>query len=444
MAQTMAPDVQELTDEAVHHLQELLRIDTTNPPGKETLAVEYLAHVLRAEGYEPQIIESAPGRGNLVVRFPGSGEREPILIYGHVDVVTAEPAHWSHQPFSGDIADGYIWGRGALDMKSMVAHELMTMLLLKRSGVSLARDIIFAATADEEAGGMAGIGFLVDHHPDLIRAEYGLSEGGGTTMYIAGKAVYDVRTAEKGTCRFKLRAYGEPGHGSVPRPETSVSKIAEAVTRLVSTPLPFRPTATFTAFFETLTEMLHVPPGKRQLTEANLIEVLGMLPPALARYLFAITRDTAVPTGLRAGHKINVIPSVAEALVDGRFLPGQTEAGFLEEVRGVIGNGYEIEQLDTGRPQEDPPRGPLYDTIVSVMQRYAPEAVVMPMMMSGATDARHVSRLGTKCLGFDPIRINEDFPAEQLVHGHDERIPIDGYVWGLRAFYDIVTEFCRR
>jgi acetylornithine deacetylase/succinyl-diaminopimelate desuccinylase-like protein len=442
MAQTKGTDVQALTEEAVRHLQELLRLDTTNPPGNETLAVNYLAEVLRREGYQPTIIESGPGRGNLVARYPGTGERAPLLIYGHVDVVTAEPEHWSHQPFSGDVADGCVWGRGALDMKSMVAHELMVMLLLKRQGVELKRDVIFAATADEEAGGDAGIGFLVDHHPDLIRAEYGLSEGGGTTMYIAGKPVYDVRTGEKGTCRFKLRAFGEPGHGSVPRPSTSVSRAAEAVVMLVNTPLPFRPTATFQAFFATLTDLLHVPVSKRELTERNLQEVLDLLPPALARYLNAIARDTATPTGVKAGSKINVIPTSAEVSVDGRFLPGQTEEGFLAEVRQVVGEGYEIEQLDTGRPQEDPPGGPLYDTIMSVIKRYAPDAIVMPMMMSGATDARHVSRLGTKCLGFDPVRIREDFPAEQLVHGHDERIPIDGYVWGLQALYEIVTQFC--
>jgi acetylornithine deacetylase/succinyl-diaminopimelate desuccinylase-like protein len=442
MARTAQTDLDALTDEAVLHLQELLRLDTTNPPGNETRAVNYLAEVLRREGYEPVTLESGPGRGNLVVRYRGTGEREPLLLYGHVDVVTAEPQHWSHGPFSGDLADGCVWGRGALDMKSMVAHELMIMLLLQRSGVRLKRDVIFAATADEEAGGEAGIGYLVDHHPELIQAEYGLSEGGGTTMYIAGRAIYDVRTGEKGTCRFKVHAFGEPGHGSIPRPETAVSRAAEAVTKLVSTPLPFRPTATFTSFFATLTDMLHVPGHKRALTESNVTEVLGMLPPALGRYLYAITRDTATPTGLRAGSKINVIPTSAEVSVDGRFLPGQTEEGFLAEVREVIGEGYEIEQLDTGRPQEDPPGGPLYDTIISVMRRYDSHATVLPMMMSGATDARHVSRLGTRCLGFDPVRISENFPAEQLVHGHDERIPIDGYVWGLRALYDIVTEFC--
>ncbi len=444
MVHTSPLDLQRDTDEAVRHLQALLRLDTTNPPGNETMAAEHIADVLRQEGYEPTVVESAPGRGNVVVRYPGSGELEPFLIYGHTDVVTAEPEHWTHGPFSGDLTDGCVWGRGALDMKGLVAQEVMVMLLLKRSGIRLKRDVIFAATADEESGGQAGMGFVVDHHPDLVRAEYGLSEGGGTTMYIAGKPVYDIRTAEKGTCRFKMRAHGDPGHGSVPRRETAVSRLAEAVTRLATTPLPFRPTATFGSFFTVLTELLNVPEQRRQLTEENLEHVVRLLPPALGYYYRAISHDTAVPTGLRAGIKINVVPSVAEASVDGRYLPGQTPEGFFQEIRQIIGDAFEIEAVDTSLPLEDQPGGPLYDTIVSVMQRHAPEAIVAPLMLSGATDAKHVARLGTHCLGFGPVRIPEVFPAEQLVHGHDERIPVDGYLWGLQVLLDIVTEFCGR
>lgn len=442
MAKTAPIDREALTDEAVRHLQHLLRIDTTNPPGNETAACEYIAETLRGEGYEPRVIESSPGRGNVVARYKGTGEKEPLLIYGHVDVVTAEPEHWIHAPFSGEVADGCVWGRGALDMKSMVAQELMVMLLLKRSGVQLKRDVIFAATADEEAGGRAGIGYIVDHHPDLVRAEYGLSEGGGTTTYIAGKPLYDIRTAEKGTCRFHLRARGNPGHGSVPRPETAVSKVAEAVTKLVATPLPFRSTATVAQFFETMCTIFNMPPAERQLTEENLRKVSETLPPSLSLYLHAITHNTAVPTGLRAGHKINVIPGEATAWVDGRYLPGVTAEEFLDEVRRVVGEQYEIEPVDRSKPLEDPPGGPLYETIVSVMQSHAPDAPVVPLMLSGATDAKHVSRLGTRCLGFGPLQVPEEFPAEQLVHGHDERIPIEGYVWGLQVMHDIVLEFC--
>lgn len=444
MSQTMAPHADALTNESVRYLQDLLRINTTNPPGNETQAVEYIADVLRREGYDPHLIESSPGRGNVVARYQGTGELEPLLIYGHVDVVTADARRWRHGPFSGDMGDGCIWGRGALDMKGMVAQELMVMLLLQRSGIRLKRDVIFAATADEEAGGVAGMGYVVDHHPDLVRAEYGLSEGGGTTMYIAGKPFYDVRTAEKGTCRFKLRVSGNPGHGSVPRPDTAVSKIAEAVVKLSSTPLPFRSTATFVTFFQLIARALGLPPVARQLNEQNLHRLLQIVPADMGHYIRALTHDTAVPTGLRAGEKINVIPGEAEAWVDGRYLPGQTAEGFLEEVRQVIGPGYEIERVDTTVPLEAPPGGPLYEAIVSVMSKHAPEASIAPLMLAGATDAKHVARLGTKCLGFGPIRIPEGFPLEHLIHGHDERIPVEGYLWGIGVLHDIVTEFCSR
>jgi acetylornithine deacetylase/succinyl-diaminopimelate desuccinylase-like protein len=443
MALRVHTDVQALTDESVRYLQDLLRIDTTNPPGNEIHAVRYLAEVLRGAEYEPLILESLPGRGNLIVRYRGTGELKPLLLYGHVDVVMAESQHWTHAPFSGQLADGCVWGRGAIDMKGMVVQELMVMLLLQRSSARLKRDVIFAATADEEVGGRAGMGYLVEHHPDLIRAEYGLSEGGGTTMYIAGKPFYDIRTAEKGICRFKLRAYGDPGHGSVPRPETSISKIAQAVLKLSTAPLPFRSTATVAALFELLGASLGVPRDRRQFTEQNFQRFLQVLPADFGQYLHAITHDTAVPTGLRAGHKINVIPGQAEAVVDGRYLPGQTPEGFLAEVRHVVGDGYEIEPTDhLSSPLEDMPGGPLYDTIVSVVGRYAPKATVLPIMLAGATDAERVSRLGTRCLGFSPLRVSEGFPIEQLVHGHDERIPIEGYVWGIQVLYDIVTEFC--
>lgn len=431
-----------LAEESVRYLQGLLRLDTTNPPGNEIRAAEYIAGILRTEGYEPQVLESAPGRGNVIARYGGSGEQEPLLVYGHTDVVPAEPQHWSHEPFSGDLADGCVWGRGSLDMKSMVAQELMVMLLLARERPSLTRDVIFAATADEEVGGDAGIGFLVDQHPDLIRAEYGLTEGGGTSMYIGGKEFFDVRTAEKGTCRFALRAHGNPGHGSIPRAHTAVRSIAQAVEALYATPLPFRPTATAAAFFRQVAAALDLPPAQRTLDERNLRRAAERLPLDLQDFLRAITHDTAVPTGLRAGQKINVIPGEAEALVDGRYLPEQTPAGFLDEVRRVIGDGCEIETIDVTDPLEDKPGGPLYATICDVMRRQAPEAHIIPTMLSGATDAKQAARLGINTLGFGPLRVPPGFPSDSLVHGHDERVPVEGYVWGVRVLFEVVREFC--
>lgn len=430
-------------DEAVRHLQELLRFDTTNPPGNETPAAEYLARVLQQAGYQPVVLESGPGRGSVVTRYAGNGSLPPLLLFGHLDVVLAESRYWARDPFSGDTVAGDIWGRGALDMKSMVAQELMVMLLLRAEGVRLRRDVIFAATADEEAGGEAGMGFLVREYPDLVRAEFALSEGGGTTMYLAGRPVYDIRTAEKGTSRFRLRATGTPGHGSIPRSDTPIARIAAAVHQLATTQLPFRATPTVSRYFELMGEMLGVPHNARRLTEPHLRRMIAMLPGDLGLYLQAITHDTAVPTGLRAGHKINVIPSEAEALIDGRYLPGQTAEGYFRDIRRIIGTGVDIEPLDCSLPLEDPPGGPLYDTIVSVMGRVAPAATVVPSMLTGSTDAKHVARFGTRCLGFSPLHVPHGFPIEHLVHGHDERIPIDGYVWGIGVLHEIVREFCR-
>ncbi|HZU11960.1 MAG TPA: M20/M25/M40 family metallo-hydrolase [Chloroflexota bacterium] len=437
-----APVADPLTDEAVRHLQGLLQIDTSNPPGNETAAADYLAGILHAAGYDPAVLAAVPGRGNVVARYPGTGELPPFLLYGHVDVVPADEASWNRGPFSGEIADGCVWGRGALDMKSMVAQELMVMLLLQRNGVRLRRDVIFAATADEEVGGDVGIGFLVDEHPDLVRAEYALSEGGGTTMYIGGKEFYDIRTAEKGTYRFALRTAGTPAHAAIPRPDTAVERAARAATALATTPLPFRTTATAAAFFRETTRALGLPEGERVLSEKNLERVMGRLPADLQHFLHAITHDTAVPTGLRAGRKINVIPGEAEVLVDGRYLPGQTPEGFVEEVRAVVGTGAVLEPIDVTRPLEDPPGGLLYETIVDVMRRHAPRATLLPTMLAGATDAKHVGRLGTTCLGFGPLRVPPGFPSDSLVHGHNERVPIEGYIWGINVLYDIVTRFC--
>ncbi|GAC1530163.1 MAG: M20/M25/M40 family metallo-hydrolase [Chloroflexota bacterium] len=437
------PAISHLADnEAIRTLQDLLRIDTTNPPGNETAAVRYIAEVLHREGYKPQILESAPGRGNVVVRYPGTGELPPLLLYGHVDVVVAEDQYWTHAPFSGDLADDCIWGRGALDMKSMVSQELLVMLALQRTGTRLKRDVIFAATADEEVGGKAGMGWLVDQHPDLIRAEYGLGEGGGSTMYIAGKPFYDVRTAEKGTCRFILRARGNPGHGSIPRSDSAVTKLAQAVVRLSSASLPFSSTPTVAALFEALGETLKLPNHLRPFNEKSVARVLEMLPLDFGQYLHAVTHDTAVPTCLQAGQKINVIPTVAEAAVDGRYLPGNNAESFLEEIRTIVGDDIELEIVDSDPPPEAVLGGPLYDTIASVMQRHEPDATILPIVLAGATDAKHLSRLGTRCLGFGPIKVAEGFPIEQLVHGHDERIPVDGYIWGIDVLHDIVVQFC--
>ncbi len=426
-------------------LQDLLRLDTTNPPGNEIIAAEYIAGRLREAGIEPTVLESAPGRGNVVGRLKGNGEAAPLLLMGHVDVVPAEPAQWQRPPFSGDLADGYIWGRGALDMKNIVAVHLMVTLLLARAGSPLRRDVIFMANADEEVGGKMGAGWMVDNHPDLIRAEYAINEGGGEEMSIGGVPFYTVQTAEKGTARFSMRARGRPGHASVPRPDNAVTRLSEAVAALGRAQLPLHPTATFAAMIDSIAEAFPaIAPAKAALLDpATSSETLAQLPlPEDMRLMFAaMLHNTASPTILSAGTKINVIPSVAEAQVDGRTIPGSRGADFLAEVRAVVGDDIELELHGDSPGLEAGLQSPLYDTIVDVMRQHSPEARPMPLLVPGATDARHVTRLGTKVYGFSPLKREPDVDFFALIHSHNERVSVNNLLFATQVIYDVVTRF---
>jgi acetylornithine deacetylase/succinyl-diaminopimelate desuccinylase-like protein len=434
-----------IADEAIGHLRALLRIDTTNPPGNELAAAEYLAGVLRAEGFEPIIFEPETGRGNCVARWCGDGSAPPLLLYGHTDVVPAEAASWTHPPFSGDIADGYVWGRGALDMKSMVVMELMTLLLLKRSGQPLHRDVIFAATADEEIDSDVGAAWLVKQQPDLVRAEYGLSEFGGQTLHLHGKRFYTIQTAEKGTCWLRIRARGQPGHGSVPHADQAVLHLLRAIDRVASRPLPLHVTPTAAAFISGLAKAIGGVPG-RTLTatlDPRLHSMaLKRLPfPAIANTFNAILHNTVLPSQLAAGYKANVIPSEAEAVLDGRFLPGFDVETFLAEVRPRLGPEIEITIEHSSPPLEVPADTPLYKTIEQQLIRSDPKATVLPYMLTGATDAKLFAQLGTRCYGFTPMRIEPEMVFDGLIHGHDERIALSAFTFGVRTLYDTVREF---
>ena len=440
-----------VTAEVVHHLQALLRLDTTNPPGNELLAAEYLAGVLRAEGLEPQVLTSAPGRGNLVVRLQGTGAKPPLLLYSHTDVVPAEPEHWTHPPFAGEIADGYVWGRGAADMKDTVAEQLMVMLLLKRQGVRLERDVIFAATADEEIGGTEGYGvpWLVKHHPALIDAEFALSEVGGYNMDFAGRPVYMVQVAEKGTVWLKVRARGKPGHGSVPHGDNAVVHLARAIDRLATHGLPYHLTDAAAGFLDAAAESAgNSPLGGALLalkTEAGAAQVFasGALGPDLGPFLYAMLHNTATPTGLTAGLKTNVIPGVAEAVLDGRNLPGYDTAAFLAELRAVMGDHLEYEVTLESPPLETPHSTPLFALMADALRAHDPAATaVIPYMMSGATDAKYLAPLGVPTYGFAPLKLPPDMKFMEMFHAHDERAPVDGLGWGVRVLYEVVVKHC--
>ena len=434
-----------IREEATHYLQDLVRIDTTNPPGNETKAAEYLAGVLKREGIEPTILEAVPGRGNLVARLKGDGSAAPLLLMVHIDVVPAEADKWTHPPFGGEIANGFLWGRGALDTKELAAMELMVMLLLKRASRPLGRDVIFMANADEEAGGRMGAGWMVKEHADLIRAEYAVNEGGGFAIDLLGQRFFTCQVAEKGTARFVMRTRGRPGHGSQPHRDNSVLKLADAVQKIGAAEFPHHATQTVKLFLEAVAANLGKPNDKELLALLDANKYRGAiqrlpLDEGLRSMLYAMLHNTVTPTMLSAGTKINVIPSGAEAKCDARLLPGQTSQGLLRELRAIIGNDVEVEFLDDTPALEADWKSPLYDTISRVMARQAPKAPLLPYLVVGATDARHVRKLGTKVYGFSPMLA----PTSELdrVHGHDERISIDNLEFGTRVLHELVSEFC--
>lgn len=435
-------------DEAATILRHLLALNTVNPPGNEIIACQYIADVLARDGIRSTVLESAPTRANLVARLPGDGRAAPLLLMVHVDVVPVEPSRWTHDPFGAQVEDGFIYGRGALDTKDLAAMEIAVLLWLKRNNVPLARDIIFMANADEEAGGHYGAGWMVKNHPDLIRAEYGINEGGGFGSNVMGKRIYGIQTAEKGTARFSLRAHGKPGHASIPQRDNAVLKLARGLDLLGNATLPVHVSMTARGYIEGLAKAvggLAAVSLRSVLEEKNnkrAFDNLG-LDEGLRSMLYAMLHNTATPTKLNAGSKINVIPSVAEAQVDARLVPGQTAESFLRELRTVLDTEYEIEfHQPTVTGIEADPKSPLYDTMVRTLQRHDPAAIVLPDLVVGATDARHVTKLGTKVYGFCPMFDKES--EMERVHGDDERVSIANVGFGTQVLYEVVSEFAQK
>jgi acetylornithine deacetylase/succinyl-diaminopimelate desuccinylase-like protein len=439
----------EIHQEVVRHLQDLIRFNTTNPPGNEMLAAEHIAGVLRQEGIEPIVLEPIPGRGNVIARLKGSGEQPPLLLYGHTDVVGAEPEHWTHPPFSGAIAGGYVWGRGTLDMKGTVAQQLTTFLLLKRQGITLNRDVILAATADEEIGGpdSCGVVWLSEHHPELIRAEFGLTEVGGYSTQMGGKTLFPIQVAEKGVTWIKVRAKGRPGHGSIPHNDNAVVHLARAVDRLASQGLPFHLVDATDGFLKAAAEGIGGPMGAalsdlRNPEEADQILKTVLKDHELGPFFSAMLHNTATPTGLTAGYQTNVIPGIAEATLDGRTLPGFDTEALLTELQAVMGDDLEYQVIMDAPPLETPYDTALFKLMAAKLGEFEPGAVAVPYMMSGATDAKGLARLGIRSYGFSPLKLPAGFQYMELFHAHNERVPIEGLGWGVQVLYEVVKGYC--
>jgi len=422
-------------DEVVRLCAELIRIDTTNTADPDTVvgeqeAAEYVAAQLTEVGYEVETVESGgPRRHNVFCRLPGADPgRDALLVHGHLDVVPADASEWSVHPFSGAVQDGYVWGRGAVDMKDMVAMMIAVARRFKRDGVVPPRDIVFAFLADEEAGGAYGAHWLVEHRPDLFRGcTEAVGEVGGFSLtYGEDQRVYLIESAEKGIAWMRLRARGKPGHGSFLHDDNAVTTIAEAVARLGNHTFPLVLTDTVRAFLARMTELTGL-----EFPEDDLPGSLAKLGP-LSRIVGATVRDTANPTMLKAGYKANVIPSTAEAVVDCRVLPGRQEA-FLREVDELIGPDVTREWVTDLPPVETTFDGPLVDAMAAALRAEDPGAQIAPYMLSGGTDAKAFADLGMRCFGFAPLRLPPDLDFASLFHGIDERVPVDALTFGARV-----------
>ena len=427
-------------------LQAAPAIDTTNPPGNERAAADFLARVLDQEGIPFACGERADARepGGAP---RGSGKKAPLLLNGHLDVVPVERDRWSHDPFGAEEHDGCIWGRGAIDMKNMVTMSLMTLVLLKRAGVPLDRDVIFAAVADEEAGSRLGSQFLVEQHPELVRAEYVLNEIGAYTFYVGDAVFYPVQVAEKGICWFELTAQGTPGHGSMPRPDNAVVRIARAIEALGTVRLPFTACPWSSRSCGASSKGARARPDGRAAPSRPafarvLLKLAQLQDPEQAISLEALLRNTASPTVLSGGSKVNVIPSSASVLVDGRMLPGQTVDAFLAEVQRVVGDDLRVRVLEQHEGTDLPHRyAPLRPDRPD--DREAPPGVGRrPVHDPRLHRLARVRPAGRRLLRVLPREDARGLNYTSLYHGHDERIPIDGFAWGLRVLVDLVHEFC--
>lgn len=420
--------------EVVQLCSELIQIDSVNTGDPDTMgdgetrACRYIQTKLEEVGYETTLHESVPGRGSLVCRLQGADQtRGALLIHGHVDVVPANAAEWTVDPFSGAVQDGYVWGRGAVDMKDMVAMTLAVARDLKTNNFVPPRDLIFAFVSDEEAGGYFGARWLVEHHPELFDgASEAISEVGGFSIALDDtRRAYLVAAAEKGVAWATLHATGTAGHGSMINDDNAVTRIANAVSRLGAHKFPLTRTATVDAFLAAVTQLTGL-----EFPEDDFEGSIAKIGP-VSRIVRSTLRNTANPTMLKAGYKTNVIPSEATATVDCRIVPG-SEDTFREQVAEIVGDGITIDWV-WQPPIEFPFEGALVDSMKAALAAEDPDGTAVPYMLSGGTDNKVFAILGIKGYGFAPLKLPADLDFSALFHGVDERVPIDALTFGVRV-----------
>lgn len=435
-------------EEAVGLLRDYLRINTANPPGNEAAAAAWLALVLRREGFEVEVFESAPGRANLVARLRGDGTARPIVLLHHMDVVEATREFWSTDPFGAEVRDGYLYGRGTLDMKGHAIVQLMTLITLRRANTPLARDIIFLATADEEAGGEAGAGWVVRHRPDLVRdAEFLLTEGGSMDADARGAVTgVFVGVSEKAPFWLNVTARGRAGHGSRPNPDNAVERLVRAMGRLAAWDPPLVVTSVAERFFQAIATRETDPRRRAWLENPRdaIADSAGRAWLLADPYFEALLRNTIAVTRLSGSGKVNVIPPLARGEVDVRLLPGQDTGAVLAELRRVVDDTMVTlaSQGVTWEATESPVDNPLVRAVEEVTQRRYPGVLVAPMLLAGFTDAHYFRRLGIASYGVGVIAEPE---ADQTrIHGNDERVLTSAIGPAVRYLYEILVRVAGR
>ena len=419
-------------DRVVDLCADLIRIDTSNygdgsGPG-ERAAAEHVAGLLGDMGLAPEVMESEPGRASVVARWEGADPSRPaLLLHGHLDVVPAIASDWSVDPFGAEVRDGCLWGRGAVDMKNMDAMILSVVQELTARGEKPPRDVVLAFLADEEAGGMKGARHVVDARPDLLEGvTEAVSEVGGFSVDAAGRRAYLLQVAEKGILWLRLVAHGSPGHGSMVHDDTAVTRLADAVSRIGLHRWPQKLPASVQALADGWQGLTGEP---LRLGDPDALK--GQLGSA-ARWVQATTQNTATPTQLTAGYKHNVVPAVASALVDCRFLPGDEDT-VLDTIRELAGSGVDVEVVHSDRALETEADGALYDAMVAALAEEDPGSAVLPYCLSGGTDNKHFDRLGIRGFGFAPLQLPGDLDFSALFHGTDERVPLEALRFGART-----------
>ncbi len=439
--------------EVTQLLGELIRIDTTNPPGNEIKAATYIAEYLAKDGFKTEIIESAPGRGSVITRLKGTGEKPSLLLLSHLDVVAANPSEWTVDPFGGIIKDGYVYGRGTYDMKCMTAIEIMVIKLLKKNNVKLKGDIVLAATADEEQGGDEGAGYLLQHHREKVWCPYVINEGGGLAIPSKKGYVFPVQTAEKGILWLKIKAKGTPGHGSTPNmADNAVLRMNKVIDKLGN----YKPQTIYVPTLKLfLAEMAKQDPELEETfsrllsnprQSEQILDELAKKDKALAEEIRPRTKMTIAPTMIHGGVKENIIPSDCEAVFDCRILPGQSVTETVDLIKGLLKDvgldklSFEFIQAHGG--SESVSDTPLYSTITSVLKEFEPGCGVTPTLTTGGTDSRFFRENGSICYGFQPMIPDEpNDELEKRMHGIDERITIENLVYGTSILYETVKRF---